>query len=365
METTKTPFYAKASLIFIGLFAFFAMLYVAQTVIVPVIYAIIFAIALSPLTDFFVRKKMNRIMAIALSLMIVLFTTVSLGVVLSSQMSVFSQTFPKLLDKFSETLNNAVNWASQRFNISHFQLNKLIADTKSGMLNDGKAAIGTTFNTISRLLVVLVLIPVYIFMLLFYRPLLIEFVYRVFGPENRDEVHEVLVSTKTIIQKYLSGLLLEAIIIATLNSLGLLLLGIDYAIIMGVIGAILNVIPFVGGIIAVALPVTIAFVTKSSLTYPLLVIVVYVIIQFIDNHYVIPKVVASKVKLNAFISIVAVLAFGELWGIAGMFLSIPITAIVKVICDDIVALRPWGFLLGDTMPPISIFKLKLKKRNTA
>ena len=134
---------------------------------------------------------------------------------------------------------------------------------------------------------------------------------------------------------------------------------------MGVIGAIVNVIPFVGGIIAVALPMTIAFVTKSSLTYPLLVLGVYVIIQFIDNHYVIPKVVASKVKLNALISIIAVLSFGELWGIGGMFLSIPITAIIKVICDDIEVLRPWGFLLGDTMPAISIFKLKLKKRVSA
>jgi predicted PurR-regulated permease PerM len=365
METTKIPFYAKASLIFIGLFAFFAVLYVAQSIIVPIIYAIIFAIALSPLVDFFVRKKMNRIMAIALSLFIVLFTTVLIGMILSSQMSVFAQAFPKLLDKFYQTLNNSVAWASKRFNISPVQLNKLIANTKNDLLNGSEAAIGTTVNTMSRLLIVLVLIPVYIFMLLFYRPLLIEFIYRVFGQANRDEVHGVLVSTKTIIQKYLSGLLLEAVIIATLNSVGLLMLGIDYAIIMGVIGAILNVIPFIGGIIAVALPMTIAFVTISSLTYPLLVMGLYIIIQFIDNHYVIPKVVASKVKLNALISIIAVLAFGELWGIQGMFLSIPLTAIVKVICDDIEALRPWGFLLGDTMPTISIFKLKLKKRNTA
>ena len=123
----------------------------------------------------------------------------------------------------------------------------------------------------------------------------------------------------------------------------------------------LNVIPYIGGIIAVALPMIIAFSTKSSPTDALLVLIVYVIIQFIDNHYVIPKVVASKVKINGFISIVVVLAGGALWGIPGMFVSIPLTAIIKVIFDRIDSLKPWGFLLGDTMPPIAVFKIKTIK----
>ena len=165
--------------------------------------------------------------------------------------------------------------------------------------------------------------------------------------------------TKTIIQKYLKALLLEAAIIATLNSIGLLIIGIDYAIILAIMGAMLNVIPYIGGITAVALPAIIAFATKSP-AYVLLVVALYIVIQFIDNHYISPKVVASKVKINALISIIVVLSGGALWGIPGMFLSIPLTAIVKVICDHIEPLKPWGFLLGDTMPTIAVFKLKSK-----
>ena len=155
--------------------------------------------------------------------------------------------------------------------------------------------------------------------------------------------------------------MIEAAIVATLNSVGLLILGIDYAILLGIIGAFLNVIPYIGGLVAVALPMLIALATKTSPFYPLYVLAIYYFIQLIDNNYIVPKIVASKVKINALISILVVLAFGALWGIPGMFLSIPLVGILKVIFDRIESLKPWGFLLGDTMPVMALFNLKIKK----
>jgi len=363
MDNTKTPFYAKASLIFIGLLAFVSMLYIAQRIIVPIIYSTIIAIALNPLVDFFSRKKMNRVLAISISLILVFLVTVLLAGLLYSQLSIFTDSFPKLIDKLYSTLNRSIVWVSDNFNVSTKWCNDFIADTKTEILSDSRSTIAATLTKMGNALVVLILIPVYVFMILFYQPLLLEFVRRFFGNNNQKEVNEVLISTKNIIQKYLAALLLEAAIIATLNSVGLLILGIDYAIVLGVIGAILNVIPYIGGIIAVGLPMLVAFVTKSSLSYPLLVLLVYTIIQFIDNHYVIPKVVASKVRINALVSIIVVLAGGALWGVPGMLLSIPLTALLKVIFDHIEELKAWGFLLGDTIPPITIFRIKLKKNN--
>ncbi len=358
----KIPFYAKASLIFIGLFAFITMLFLAQRILLPIIYATIIAIALSPLVSFFVRKKMNRIFAISTSIALVFLVTSLLAALLYTQLSIFTESFPKLLDKFYETLNSSVLWASGHFNISAEKINSFIAATKTEIQLSGRSSLGATLTSMGSALIVLVLIPVYVFMLLFYEPLLLDFIRRLFGTNNLKEVDEVLSSTKTIIQKYLGALLLEAGIIATLNSVGLLIIGIDYAIVLGIIGALVNVIPYIGGIIGVALPMMVALVTKSSPTYSLLVLLVYIVIQFIDNHYVIPKVVASKVRINALISIIVVLGGGALWGIPGMLLSIPLTAILKVIFDHIEALKPWGFLLGDTMPAIAFFKLKLKTK---
>ncbi len=198
-------------------------------------------------------------------------------------------------------------------------------------------------------------------MILYYQPLLLDFIRKVFGTGNKSEVNEVLSSTKSIIQRYLVALFIETVIVAVLNSIGLMLLGIEYAILFGVIGAILNLIPYIGGIIAIALPMMLALATQS-VTSALLVLLVYSIIQLIDNNYIIPKLVGSRVKINALVSIVAVIAGGALWGIPGMFLSIPLTAIVKVIFDHIDSLKPWGFLLGDSMPPL-VFKIPLLKKN--
>jgi predicted PurR-regulated permease PerM len=361
-STFKVPFYAKASLVFIGLFAFIGTLYIAQHIILPIIYATIIAIVLSPLVDFFIKRKISRVFAITISLAIIFLITILLATFLFSRISLFTDSFPILLDKFSDTINRVAIWASHYFNISVHKINLYLANAKTEILNSGMSSIGLSLSRFGSALVIMVLIPVYVFMILFYQPLLLDFIRRLFGADNRKEVDEVLSSTKRIIQRYLLALLFEAFIIATLNSIGLLIIGIDYAIMLGVIGALVNVIPYVGGIVAVAIPMTVAFVTKSSTTDPLLVLGVYIIIQFIDNHYVIPKVVASKVKINALISIIVVLAGGALWGLPGMFLSIPLTAILKVIFDHIDSLKPWGFLLGDTMPTKPIFKINMKNK---
>ena len=148
---------------------------------------------------------------------------------------------------------------------------------------------------------------------------------------------------------------------ATLNTTALLILGIEYALLLGIIGALLNVIPYIGGLVAVAIPMIVALATKSSLVC-VYILIIYYIIQLIDNNYIVPKIVASKVKINALFSIIVVIAGNALWGIPGMFLSIPLLAIVKLIFDHIEPLKPWGFLLGDTMPPILKIKtIRLKR----
>src|SRR5258705_9133167 len=127
-----------------------------------------------------------------------------------------------------------------------------------------------------RMLVIGTLLPVLLFMILYYKPLLLEFFRKLFKNENHVAVAEVLANSKKIIQSYLVGLFFEMVIIAMMNSVGLFLIGIEYAIILGITGAILNVIPYLGGIAAIALPMLIAFITKDSLAYPFMVFLVYI-----------------------------------------------------------------------------------------
>jgi predicted PurR-regulated permease PerM len=357
----KFPFYAKTSFFLIGAVAFIFMLYMGRALILPLIFAAIISIVLHPVVNLLTRLKINRVVAIIITLILSVIVIFAFGSFLISQIVRFSDNWPKMVEKLDSYLNEIVTWASGYFDVSPQKILAWIAKTKSELINTSGSAIGSTLINVGNGLVVILLIPVYIFMMLFYQPLLIEFFRRIFGAENRSEVSSVITEIKTVIQRYLSGLFIEAVIIATMNTIALLILGIEYAILMGILGALLNVIPYLGGLVAVALPMMIALITKDSAWYPLYVLAAYYFIQLIDNNYIVPKIVASKVKINALVSIVVVLAFGALWGIPGMFISIPLTAIVKLICDHVEPLKPWGFLLGDTMPQLTIFKIKIKK----
>jgi predicted PurR-regulated permease PerM len=361
MDTIKLPFFAKASLFFIGLYALISMLFIAKGIIIPFLFALIISIVLHPLVNFFVQKKINRVLAIFIALILTISFIATFGAFIFSQAMGFSESWPKMVEKFTEIFNQTINLASGYFDISPEKINAWITKSEGEFINSSGTTIGQTLVNVGNGLVIMFIIPVYIFMLLFYHPLLIDFFHKVFGANNRSEVSLIISQIKKVIQRYLTGLGIEAILVATLNSVGLLMLGIEYAILIGIIGAIVNVIPYIGGIVAVALPMMIALATKTSPWYALYVLAIYYVIQFIDNHYIIPFIVASKVKINALVSIIVVLAFGALWGLPGMFLSIPLTAIVKVIFDHIDTLKPWGFLLGDTMPTIEIFNLKAIK----
>jgi predicted PurR-regulated permease PerM len=352
----KLPFYAKATIFLVGLFVLLTILYIAQGIIVPLVFAIIIAIVLHPVVIFFLQIKINRVVAIIITLLLTFLVIAAFGTFLFSQASRFSESWPVLVDKFTGMLNQTITWASGYFDINPQRIHEWITKTKGELINNSSAAIGQTLVTVGNGVVILFLVPVYVFMILFYQPLILDFIRKLFGTSNQSQVSEIVSQTKTVIQRYLVGLVIEFVMVATLNSVALLILGIDYAILLGIIGALLNVIPYIGGIVAVAIPMMVALATKSTAWYAFYVLASYYFIQLIDNNYIVPKIVASKVKINALFSIIVVIAGNALWGIPGMFLSIPLLAIVKLIFDHIEPLKPWGFLLGDTMPPL----LKIK-----
>lgn len=358
----KLPFYGKATIFIVGLFALFTLLYIARGIIVPIVFSVIIAILLHPVVKFFVRQRINRVIAIVFTLLLTIIVITAFCALLFSQASRFSESWPILIEKFTAILNQTITWASGYFDIDSENIRDWIAKTKGELINTNSAFIGKTLVSVGGGIVILLLVPVYIFMILYYQPLLLDFIRKIFGASNKSQVNEIITQTKTVIQRYLIGLVIEFVIVAILNTVALLLLGIDYAILLGIIGALLNLIPYIGGVVAVALPMMIAVVTKESAWYSLYVLAAYYFIQLVDNNYIVPKIVASKVKINALFSIIAILVGNALWGIPGMFLSIPLLAIVKLIFDHIEPLKPWGFLLGDTMPHILKMKpIRLKR----
>jgi predicted PurR-regulated permease PerM len=342
----QVPIYAKSSLIIIGILATIVLLFVGQSIIVPFIYAIIIAIVLSPFVDFLTRKNLNRNVAISITLLLFLIIGLLILLFICIQIVQFSEAFPQFLEKFDILTETLAAWISDSFGLTHFEIITWIDNKNREILNQGTAVFASVIFSTGNILMVVIIVLVYIFMILYYQSHLLEFVHRLFNVSRTMELNEVLGATKNIIQSYLIGLIFEAITVASLNVAALWLLGIKYALLLGVLGAIINIIPIVGGIISMALPMLMAFATKDPI-HAVYVFIAYFIIQFFDVHYFIPKVVASKVKINALVSIIAVFVGGTIWGYPGMFISIPVLAIIKVIFDHIEPLRAWGFLLGN------------------
>jgi len=351
MLKKEYPFYIKSTVVLFGLILLTYILLNLRDILVPLAFSAIIGILLNPIVNKLERKRVPKMIAIILAMLLALILITGIGYFLSTQIAQFSSTIPLLTKKSAEIMTELQNWLEQSFGISIQKQVQLINEA----INGSKALVGQTLGTAMGILGVFFLIPVYVFLFLWYKMLILNFLYEVFAEENSKKVADILSETKFAIQSYMVGLLIEAGIVAVMNSTALLILGVRYAILLGVIGAILNMIPYIGGLIAILLPILIATVTKDGYTTQLGILGAYAIIQFIDNNFLVPYIVSSKVQINALVSILIVLLGGALWGVSGMFLSIPIIAIVKIIFDRVDDLKPWGKLLGE--------EIVTKKRN--
>ena len=223
-------------------------------------------------------------------------------------------------------------------------------------------AIGATVLSLSSVLLFLVFIIFDTFFLLFYRRMLLKFLVDIFKEKNAPIVYDIVEKVQNIIRKYIIGLLLEMATVAIVCCGVFLLLGIKYAILLGLITALFNIIPYIGIFTALLLNVIITFATTAIATKVLLVVITVVSMHLIDSNILLPMIVGSKVKINAFITLLGVVIGEMIWGIPGMFLSIPVIAIAKIIFDRVEKLNAWGHLLGDEKKEKNAVKFKIPKR---
>lgn len=358
----RLPFYAKASLVIMGLFFLLSMMALGKSIIVPILLSIILSILLSALVDYLEERKIDRVLSIWLSLFIAAFVCVLLFYWIISQFNMFIDRLPEMNEKFDVLQHNFANWFSENFGVNARKTNEWINHARQDLTSMSAERVGDTIGVLGKAVIIGILIPVYIFLMLYYQPLLIDFVHQFVGEDHRNDVRAVLGQTKSLLKAYFLGLLIELVIVSILNSIGLLFLNVESAILIGVLGGLLNMIPYIGGIIMLALSMLMALLSNSDPSYAFYAAVLFFLIQLFDNYFLIPKIVGSRIKINALVAVVAVIAGGAIWGIAGMFIALPLVAILKVIFDRIEPLKPWGFLFGDTMPPV---RLKFRRKKPA
>jgi predicted PurR-regulated permease PerM len=350
MIEDHTPFYQRLgfSLISLGIVAVAIVL--GKDVILPILFGVLLSTLLLPITNFFCRKGMNKVLSIGLPVLLTLFVIGGLIYFLSTQIANFLDDAPELNKKVSEVGANVQKWINQHIHITVRKQIEYIKETVEDIRDNGSQLIGFTFGSLTGIVTYIFLLPIYTFLMLYYRKTIKSFLVGVFKNGSEEKVQEVLTESSSIAQQYLSGLMIETAIVFALNSAGFLLLGIKYAIFLALLAALLNLIPYVGMLVANIFCMLVTLVSADSPKTALWVGVVLAVVQILDNNILMPLIVGNKVRINALVTIIGVLVGGLLCGIPGMFLAIPTLAVLKVIFDKVPELNPWGTLLGDIPP---------------
>jgi predicted PurR-regulated permease PerM len=341
------PFYARLALILFTIWLILYGIYIGQDILLPFGFAFLIAVLLQPLEKFFRRFKTPRVIAILIAILTAFIFLFSLITFISHQISSFVNDVPAIEKNLTHFFNEVQIWISKTFHFTKQQQQQVLDKAKQENGDTATVIATSTLSALTASLLSLTLVPIYVFLFLYYRNHLLMFIIHLFNEKHSGQVSKVIMEIRSVVQQYVTGLLIETSCVAVLNCVGLLLIGAPYPILLGVIGAILNLIPYIGGLIAVALTGIIALINTGDPYIMLASIGVYLVVQFIDNNFFVPRIIGSSVQLNALVSIAAVLIGGALCGVGGMFLSLPFMAIFKVICDHVGSLKQWGMLLGD------------------
>jgi predicted PurR-regulated permease PerM len=342
------PFYSKLAAVLISLIALFYIAILGKAVLAPLIFSFLFAMLLLPLAGFLERKlRLPRSLASAISVILLILFLAGILFAVGSQITSLSEDWPQFKQQVLSSLNDLQHWISVKFHVKIKQQMNYLGDAASHILTSGPSVIGTAVASVSSAIIFLVFTMIDTFFLLYYRRLIIRFLVAVFKEENSMTVYDILARVQFSIRNYILGLLLEMVIVATATCLALWLLGVKYAILLGLITGLFNIIPYIGIFTALLLSTLITFATAAVTGKVLLVIVAILGIHIIDANVLLPLIVGSRLRINALITILCVVIGGSIWGISGTFLAIPVIAIAKIVFDRIDSLKPWGMLLGD------------------
>ncbi len=311
------------------------LLYFGRTLFVPMFYGLFIAIVLYPVCRWMEKHGFPRSLAIATGLLVVFLLFAALVWLLIAQLNAFLNDLPELKAKLQPALTELQQWLERNFNISIASQNEWWQNESNQLSGNAPGLIGGLFSQTLSGLFTLFITPVFAALFLYNRKDFVLFLEKLLGEKYKDRLHQVLGQTILTYFHFIKGMVFVYFIVGVLNSIGLLALGIRHAILFGFLTAIMTIIPYLGIIISALLPITIAWITKDSIWYPIGVVGVFVFVQYLEANVIFPKVVATQLNISTWATLVAIIAGGILWGVSGMILFIPFLGMLKLVTDNI------------------------------
>lgn len=333
------------------------ILKMGSVIIIPLVWGVFFSFALYPISNWLEEKRFPRGLAIALTLILVTALVVTVLYLLTNQVLGLIADIPEIKLAFETKLNMYLGEFRNYFGLG-----------SDGFLSTAdflkKQNMESAIFETGRSLVLIGVIPLFIFLMLYYKDFFMEFLKRRSKDGNTSILNWVKESG-SVIQSYLLGMLMVTGIVSLISGFAFYLLGIKYFMLFAVFIAVMNLIPYVGVVFSSLLVVLYVLLTTDTIFYPLATLFLLWLIQLIENNLITPFVVGAKVRVNAFAVILAILIGAYIWGVSGMILFIPMVGILKITFERIPSLAPYGFILGDNNQVMekreNFWKLLVKK----
>jgi predicted PurR-regulated permease PerM len=340
------PAYAKISLLLTAVVLTLFLLVQGSTVLIPLVFAMLFSVLLLPVAKLLEgRLKMSRGPASFIAAFLLLLVLTGLVYLFIVQLIGFSEDIPLLQKRVTGLLAHLQAWIFDRYHINSARQMEYLNQSASGVLGSMANSIGAIFLQLSGFIIWTIFVIIYTFFILYYRRLLLRFAIRLFGAQHQEKVNHVATESQAVVYSYIQGLLVEMLFLAIVNCIVFSLLGIKYVLLLGILTAMMNVVPYLGFYSAMAIVLLLTYANNGPATM-LQAGIALMLIHFADANILMPRIVSKSVRINPLITIIAVFIGNIVWGIAGMFLFIPLTAMAKIISQHIAGLKPWAMLIG-------------------
>lgn len=341
------PIWLKGPVILLGLVLLFIVLEYGQFIFMPLALAALFAMLLEPLCQKFEKLKIGRIGGIILSMIVVFCILAGLITLLSIQFVQFADQLPLAAKRLEQISNDMLLFFQHTFSISPEQQIDFLQRGLQNIISKSGQYVTTALGATTSIFATLALLPIFVFFLLYYKQMYYEFIYRSSDNRRNAALETMIRNIQSVTRNYILGVLIVVVVVGVLNAIGLWIIGLNHVLFFAAFAAVLAVIPYIGIVIGCLPAVLYALLFGGSLWLPVAVIIVFTIVQFLEGNFITPGIVGSRVSINPFMAILALLIGGQLWGIVGMIISVPFLGIIKCVFDEVDGLRPYGYLLGN------------------
>lgn len=346
MDNLRLPFYVRLSLSLLTVVLLFIICRVGAHIFIPLLLALLMAIMLLPLNKFFEsRLRLGRTVSPVLCVSLAVATLGLFLYFLSTQLAIFLDDIPGLQGRFTNVFELIQRWLSKKLHITNVQQTAYITKNMERVMEVLGNGASNLLLYVSGVLFLLVFVFLFTFFILYYRRLLMRFLLALFGDDHGEQVNDVVMETKNMINAYIVGLVVEMVLVGVFSCAVLLLLDVRYPFLLGIMVAIFNVIPYVGFYTAAIITMLVTF-ANSNFELALQAGGALFGLHLVDSNVLFPRIMGKRVRVNPFITILAVIVGQYLWGVPGMFLSVPVAGTVNLVCERVGRFRVWSILLG-------------------